>query len=137
MTFLLDTNVVSEPSKAVPDEILVAKLKIHERDCAIATVVWHELLYGVSRLAEGKKKNALNQYLSKVVAPAFPLLPYDSKAAVWHADERVRLTKEGRPPSFVDAQIAAIAAINNLTLITRNVKDFKQFKGLRVENWFA
>jgi tRNA(fMet)-specific endonuclease VapC len=63
------------------------------------------------------------------------VLPYDEHAASWHARERARLTKRGKPPSFVDGQIAAVAAVNGLTLVTRNVRDFVAF-AVRVESWF-
>jgi tRNA(fMet)-specific endonuclease VapC len=43
----------------------------------------------------------------------------------------------GRVPPFVDGQIAAIAAVNGLTLVTRNVRDFRRFAGLPVVNWFS
>jgi tRNA(fMet)-specific endonuclease VapC len=44
---------------------------------------------------------------------------------------------EGRTPASVDGQIAAIAAVNGLTLVTQNVTDFAAFEGLDVEDWFA
>jgi transposase len=47
----------------------------------------------------------------------------------WHAQER------GRPPSAADGQIAAIASVNDLTVVTANVKDFRRFKDLVVEDW--
>ena len=123
-------------TKAVPNSNLLSKLEMFERDCVTASIVWHELLYGVGRLAKGKKKSMLERYLADVVKPSFVQLPYDTKAALWHAAERVRLEHAGATPSFVDGQIAAIAATNDLTLITRNVQDFEEFKGLMVENWF-
>jgi tRNA(fMet)-specific endonuclease VapC len=46
------------------------------------------------------------------------------------------LSKVGKSPAFVDGQIASIAFTNNLTLVTNNVDDFKDFKGLVIENWF-
>jgi tRNA(fMet)-specific endonuclease VapC len=46
------------------------------------------------------------------------------------------LRQAGRPPSYPDSQIAAIAAVNDLVLVTRNVDDFEGFTGLRLENWF-
>jgi tRNA(fMet)-specific endonuclease VapC len=63
------------------------------------------------------------------------ILPYDERAAEWHAKERARLTFLGQMPSFVDGQIAAIAKVNNLILVTRNTSDFKKFSGLKLENW--
>lgn len=52
-----------------------------------------------------------------------------------HALECARLEGMGKPAPFADGQIAAIAYVNELTLVTANVKDFARFKGVEVENW--
>jgi tRNA(fMet)-specific endonuclease VapC len=103
-------------------------------DSAIASPVWHELTYGCGRLPEAKPRNALEAYLRDVVRGSFPILPYDEAAATWHGEERARLESLGRPAPFVDGQIAAIAHVNGLILVTANPRDFGAFKGLRVEN---
>lgn len=66
---------------------------------------------------------------------SFPILPYDEAAATWHGEERARLESLGTPPPFVDGQIAAIAHVHGLVLVTTNDGDFARFKSLRVENW--
>ncbi len=66
-----------------------------------------------------------------------PILSYDAMAAEWHARERARLSHLGQPASSVDSQIAAVAAIHDLILVTRNVRHFRAFEGLRVEDWAA
>jgi tRNA(fMet)-specific endonuclease VapC len=63
------------------------------------------------------------------------ILPYDERAAEWHAKERARLTALGQIASFVDGQIAAVARVNGLILVTRNTPDFEKFSGLKLENW--
>lgn len=70
-----------------------------------------------------------------MVSTSFPVLEYDWQAADWHALERARLVTAGRIPPFVDGQIAAIALVNDLILVTSNEADFRQFKGLRVRCW--
>lgn len=137
MTYLLDTNVLSELIRPQPNEAVLNKLLAFERECAVATLVWHELLYGFYRMAEGKKKKTLERYLFEAVDLSFPKLAYDVKAARWHAAERARLERLGRLPNFVDGQIAAISATNSLSLVTRNVRDFEHFEGLEVQNWFG
>ena len=66
---------------------------------------------------------------------SFPVLAYDESAAHWHGHERARLDGLGRPAPYVDGQIAAVACVNGLTLVTNNVKDFAPFKDIVVENW--
>jgi tRNA(fMet)-specific endonuclease VapC len=77
----------------------------------------------------------LIDFLEEVVLPTIPTLPYDERAASWHADECVRLEKAGKTPHFIDGQIAAVALTSGLPLVTANPKDFKTFKGLTVLNW--
>jgi tRNA(fMet)-specific endonuclease VapC len=69
------------------------------------------------------------------VHATLPILPYDKEAAQWHARERARLEARGRNFPFVDAQIAAIAAVHELTLVTTNLRDFRAFRDLSVETW--
>ena len=64
------------------------------------------------------------------------ILPYDERAADWHATERARLSSLGQTPPFVEGQIAAIASVNGLVLVTRNTSDYKLFSGLKVKNWY-
>lgn len=136
LVYLLDTNVVSEPLRPAPNQYVLERLRQHEAEIAIASVVWHELLYGASRLPPSAKRSVIEDYLNEVIALAFPILPYDAQAALWHAAERARLVTLGKTPSFADGQIAAIAQVGNLVLVTANVSDFSMFKDLQVENWF-
>jgi len=87
-------------------------------------------------MPEGRRKQALTHYLEHAVQQRLTILPYDRDAALWHAEERARLTTQGRTPPFIDGQIAAIAIVNSLILVTRNTGDFADFAGLTVENWF-
>ncbi len=135
LRYLLDTNIVSAPVSKTPDAAIVQRLEIHGPECAIAAPVWHELTYGWRRLAAGKRRVALEAYLEGVVRASFPILPYDEVAAAWHGRERARLEALGRPAPYVDAQIAAIAHVNDLVLVTANPRDFSRFKDLKVEDW--
>ena len=133
--FLLDTNIVSSPISKQPNPSVLRKLEEHGHECAIAAPVWHELTFGCQRLPRGKRRNAVEAYLQDVVLASLGVLPYDEDAARWHGIERARLEGLGKPAPFVDGQIAAIAYVNQLTLVTINVKDFTRFKGVEVENW--
>lgn len=133
--YLLDTSIVSSPISKAPNSEIVKHLDSHGYECAIAAPVWHELTYGCHRLPRGKRRAALESYLQDVVAASFPCLAYDEAAAHWHGRERARLDGLGRPAPYVDGQIAAIAFVHDLVLVTANVKDFARFKGVEVRNW--
>ena len=111
------------------------RLREHEDDIAIPAPVWHELRFGCARLAPSRQREAIERYIADVVLASFPVLEYDRRAADWHAVERARLSAAGRTPPFVDGQIAAIARVNNLILVTSNTDDFNGFKGLRIQTW--
>ena len=133
--YLLDTDVVSEPTRPAPSAEVLRWLERHEGESAIAAPVWHELRFGCERLPRSRRRDSIESYLVEVVLASLPILDYDRRAAEWHARERARLAKAGQPPPFVDGQIAAIARVNDLTLVTLNQRDFGWFEGLRVERW--
>jgi tRNA(fMet)-specific endonuclease VapC len=135
LRYLLDTSIVSAPVRKTPDADIIGRLEQDGHQCAIGAPVWHELVYGCRRLTRGKRRNTIEVYLQDVVRASFPILPYDESAAAWHASERARLERAGRPAPYVDSQIAAIAHSNSLILVTANLKDFARFKHLEVENW--
>ena len=86
-------------------------------------------------MSASRKRRAIEAYLEEAVRSALAILPYDEEAASWHASERARLGKRGRLPSAADGQIAAIARVNELVVVSANVKDFRRFEGLKFENW--
>ncbi|MBW4566131.1 MAG: type II toxin-antitoxin system VapC family toxin [Mojavia pulchra JT2-VF2] len=136
LKFLLDTNILSEPARPIPNVNVLHQLDIHKSEVAVSSVVVHELLHGCLRLPESRRREYLRNYIYESVLN-LPVFNYDLKAAQWHAQERVRLSQIGRTPAFVDGQIASIAFCNNLILVTNNVSDFEFFNGLNVENWFV
>jgi len=135
MLYLLDTNILSEARCKRPNLQVLNAMERYRCHCAIGATTWHELQYGCQRLPDSRRKRKLAEYLESVYQ-TMPILPYDADAAQWHAEERSRLVAQGRTPPFADGQIAAIAVTRNLTLATRNVRDFRIFDGLSLENWF-
>ena len=135
LQYLLDTGIVSAPIAKIPDQEIVKRLDEYGHQCAIAAPVWHELTYGCHRLPRGRRRTAVELYLNDVVRASFPVLPYDDAAATWHGRERARLEALGRPAPYVDGQIAAIAHVSSLVVVTLNAKDFRRFAELKVENW--
>jgi len=136
LVYLLDTNIISEPTKLTPNENVLQKLKQYNGRYAISAITWHELNYGIDKMPSGKRKILLQQYLHSLETNKLAILPYDKQAARWLATERHRLTSTGNTPAKEDSEIAAIAATNKLKLATRNTKDFELFKDVIIENWF-
>ena len=137
MNVLLDTNVLSEPLRERPDPAVMAQLESEEHVLHTASVVIHELSYGIHRLPSGRKQQRLNSYLQGLLTSGLSVLPYDGKAALWHGEQRAKLEAKGLRPPFADGQIAAIAATQALVVVTRNTADFEALEGLDVLNWFS
>ena len=135
MKYLLDTNIVSEPLRPEPRYGVLKRLRMHQEEIAIPSVVWHELRFGMERLPPSHRRLAIERYLDQVVLATMPILDYDRAAAEWHACERARLAATGKTPPFIDGQIAAIAAVHELTVVTFNESDFGRFEGVRILRW--
>ena len=101
---------------------------------AVATITWHELNYGVMRMAISPRRTEHETMLAGL-AHRLLIMPYDQLAAEWHASQRAKLSQTGKTPPFEDGQIAAVAAVNQLVLVTDNTSDFQHFEGLELTNW--
>jgi tRNA(fMet)-specific endonuclease VapC len=133
LRYLLDTNTISDPARLEPNPGILRKLREHDGEIALAAPVWHELWFGCERLPPSKKRSRVEDYLQSL--QELPVLVYDAMAAEWHARERARLGAIGRPTSFMDGQIAAVANVHSLTVVTSNGRDFHIFEGLTIEDW--
>lgn len=135
LRFALDSNVLSEPPKANPDRRVLRFLEDHQARIAVPVPVWHELYFGWLCMAPSRRREMVEDYLFRVVRETLPMLAYDEAAASWHAEERSRLRRLGLPIAVLDGQIAAIAKVNGLVLVTANARHFEPFAGLEVESW--
>ena len=133
--FLLDANVLSEAMKLTPNIDVMRRMTIHHDEICTASLVWAEMLFGFHRMRDSRRRRDLEHYLFDTLRDRIAILPFDQRAAEWHAAERARLGSIGLTPPFVDSQIAAVAFVNDLTLVTANTADFLNFDGLRVEDW--
>lgn len=134
--YLLDTNILSEPTRATPNLQVMQRLQQYRHQVATASVVWHELLFGCQRLPTSRRREQLENHFQDLLLSGLTVLSYTQTAAEWHSTERARLTGIGQTPAFADGMIAATAHMHDLILVTRNVDDFKNFSGIRIENWF-
>ena len=137
--YLLDSNIVSEIIKPLPDFNVIKKIAEHSSDCAIASSSWQELLYGMYKMPDGINKRYLENYLVNDVMENFKVITYTKKSAEIHAEIRAKTEKIGKPAPFADSLIASIALANHMVLVTRNTKHFEAIQKvseLAVENWF-
>jgi tRNA(fMet)-specific endonuclease VapC len=136
LIYLLDTNVLSEPAKLQANPSVLTKFQQQNGLYCTSATVWQELRFGCERLPVSKLRQRLESYLAMLLANSLTILPFDTQSAEWLAVERARLMKIGLTPAYADAEIAAVAAVNNLILVTRNTEDFRHFTSLTIENWF-
>ena len=133
---VLDTNVVSELMRKDADAEVVAWVDRHPGDQVFITAVTAaELLYGVARLPDGRRKQALAVKVRDLIDEDFEdqVLPFSSDSARHYAEIVASRERLGKPINMADAQIAAICRQYDLGLGTRNTKDFAD-TGIRVLN---
>src|SRR5512146_1522487 len=127
MSFLLDTNVVSEWVKPQPNPAVVAWLdEVDEDRIFLSVITLAELRYGVERLAAGKKRKRLEDWLRQDLPLRFEGRILNIDAAVANVCGELLAQREaaGRPMGAMDAFLAATAALHRLTVVTRNDADF-------------
>lgn len=128
--FLLDTNVVSEMTRDRPAAPVTDFLD-REPDVWLASLVVHELHFGLYRTPHGRRRNQLEADLADLIGSfANRILALDRPSAEWAARFRAAALGAGQPRSLADMLIAGTAKANDLAVATRNVRDFE---GLDVE----
>lgn len=124
---ILDTNVISELTRPVPEPGVMSWLdSLPVGETAITAITAAELRYGVHRLPDGRRKNELSKAVQAIITTDFRgrVQPFDVLAADQYADVVTARERTGHPISTTDAQIAAICRVLEATLATRNTSDF-------------
>jgi toxin FitB len=138
MSFLLDTNVLSEPMKERPNSGVLDWLsRVNEDEVFVSVVTITELRYGVERLATGKRRERLDGWLRKDLISRFEgrILPVDLGIGDACGRLMARSESTGRPIEARDAFIAATAEVHGLTLVTRNTSDFEPTLKAIINPW--
>lgn len=137
--YLLDTNIISEFSKERPNQNVIALYEARKNFCAISAITWQELIYGLERMPDGKRKTYIEECLVEY-KEEFEIIPYDDFAAGICGQLSGKCSKEGRSLPYCDTQIAATAIANGMVLVTHNTTDFAEAAErsfLHMEDWFS
>jgi len=135
---VLDTNVLSEPLKARPDERVLNWLGSLREASGVTSVSVGELLTGVRALPAGRRRDGLLESIESTLSMfAGNVLPYDEPAARAYARLQELRRAAGRPLAVEDGMIAAICTSRRTTLATRNTADFAGLDLELVDPWSA
>jgi predicted nucleic acid-binding protein len=135
MTYLVDANVLSEPTKPVPSSKVVDWLSANERNLVVDSIVLGELCIGILALPRGRKRTQLERWFESVVQ-AIDCLPWDATISRRWAKLVIDLKRKGDTLPLLDSMIAATALQHDFTIATRNVRDFNK-TGVKLLDPFA
>jgi toxin FitB len=133
--YLVDANVLSEPTKPTPDPRVLTWLRAHEPDIAVDPVILGELRFGILILPKGRKRAALERWFD-AGAGVLNCLPWDAETGLKWAELLARLRTTGKAMPIKDSLIAATALAHGLAVATRNRADFVN-AGVRIVDPFV
>lgn len=135
---ILDTNVISEPRRAVPDKGVAVWIERQDPERLFLTAtVLGELAVGASSLPAGRRREALMGWVIGLKTDQFRrrILPYDEEAALVYGELVAGAAAAGRIPQLGDAQIAAVASRHGHTVATRDVAGFAHLGVEVIDPW--
>lgn len=134
MKYLVDANVLSEPTRTSPDRRVLDWLRANEAEIVVDPVILGEMLFRILLLPKGKKRSMLEQWFDAGVG-RLHCLPWDADTGMKWAELLARLRKAGKNMPIKDSLIAATAIAHGLTIATRNRADFAN-SGVRLVDPF-
>lgn len=131
--YLLDTNIISNITKPVPSESLMAWMAEQiDENLFIASLTIAEIRRGILEKPAGRKRDQLEAWFSGPEGPsalfAGRVLSFDESAALIWARRMAEGTAKGKPRSALDTIVAAIAEANNCIVVTANERDFSDIE---------
>jgi predicted nucleic acid-binding protein len=132
--FLVDANILSEPTKAQPASRVVEWLRRNESELVVDPVILGEIRFGILALPRSRRRDRLEQWFQKGVLQ-MEFLPWDFDVSMNWAALLARLRSSGKAMPIKDSLIAATALTHDLTVATRNEADFAKAR-VRVVNPF-
>ena len=124
MKYLVDANVLSEATRPQPSPAVVQWLRVHESELVVTPIVLGEIEYGILLIPAGKKRTQLQLWFRQGVQRLRGLDLDAGTAGIW-ADLLARLKRKGQAMPVKDSLIAASAIQHQLSIVTRNVADFR------------
>jgi predicted nucleic acid-binding protein len=134
MTYLVDANVLSEPTKPTPSSKVIDWLSANQRNLVVDSIILGEMCIGILALPRGRKRRQLEQWF-EVLVQTIDCLPWDAAISRRWAKIVVDLKQKGETMPLLDGMIAATALQHGLTVATRNTRDFKK-AGVKALNPF-
>jgi predicted nucleic acid-binding protein len=135
LKFLVDANVLSEPTKPEPDTRAIEWLRANERELAVDPVVLGEVRFGILLLPRGKRRTRLERWFDEGVG-RLHCVAFEAATGLRWAALLAALRSTGQAMPIKDSLIAAAALTHDLTVATRNIADFSKAK-VRVVDPFA
>ena len=134
MIYLVDANVLSEPTKQVADSRVVAWLNANESNLIVDSIIIGELRIGILALPRGRKRDRLEHWYQTVVE-TIECIPWDVSISQRWAALVVELKRKRETVPLLDGMIAATALQHKLIVATRNTRDFQK-TGVKTLNPF-
>ncbi|MEA2238056.1 MAG: toxin FitB [Thermoanaerobaculia bacterium] len=125
MRYLVDANVLSEPTKSQRNEGVVDWLRHNERDLAVDPIILGEVRFGILHLPRGKRRTRLDEWFHDAVQHMV-CLPWEAETGLRWAQLLATLRVSGRAMPIKDSLIAATALVYELIVVTRNYADFEK-----------
>jgi predicted nucleic acid-binding protein len=123
VNYLVDANVLSEPTRSSPNLRVINWLRNHERDIVVDPIVLGEVRFGILLLSKGKRRTTLEQWVDEGVQ-RLQCLPWEAATGLRWAELLARLRASGQAMPIKDSLIAATALVHDLVVVTRNRIDF-------------
>jgi toxin FitB len=123
MKYLVDANVLSEPTKPDPDVRVVEWLRRHEREVAVDPIIIGEIRFGIHLLPNGARKRKLEKWFDAGISRV-QCIPFQAETGMRWARLLAELRAAGRSMPVKDSLIAATALTHAMTVVTRNTDDF-------------
>ena len=127
MNYLVDANVLSEPTRPRPDATVVDWLRRHEREIAIDPIILGELRLGIDLLPSSGRRKRLEAWFESGVG-RITCLDWTAEIGLRWAKLLAEMRSAGTAMPVKDSLIAASALAHGLTVVTRNVTDFRKAK---------